>query len=297
MKVHLVDGTYELFRHYYALPSHVNANGAEVAGVRGVVGSILSLLNAGATHVAVATDHVIESFRNQLWPGYKDSTGVPENLLAQFEPLEEALRALGVAVWAMIEHEADDALAAGAAMAAADPGVEQVLICTPDKDLAQCVDGVRVVQFDRRKRRILDEAAVVQKYGVAPASIPDYLALVGDDADGFPGLPGWGAKSTATVLARYPHIEDIPERARDWKLDVRGAARLAATLVQQRDRALLFRRLATLDRAAPVSGSVAALAWRGPTPEVGAICEGLEAPELARRAEKLAASSRSGPGV
>ncbi len=290
MKVHLVDGTYELFRHYYALPGHVNAMGAEVAGVRGVVASILSLLGAGATHVAVATDHVIESFRNELWPGYKDSTGVPEDLLTQFEPLEEALRALGVAVWAMIEHEADDALAAGAAMAAADSSVEQVLICTPDKDLAQCVDGVRVVQFDRRKRRILDEAAVVQKFGVGPASIPDYLALVGDDADGFPGLPGWGAKSTATVLARYPHIEDIPERAKDWKVNVRGAARLAATLVQQKDRALLFRRLATLDRAAPVSGSVQSFAWSGPDPAFGAICERLDALELAERATKLAAA-------
>ncbi len=297
MKVHLVDGTYELFRHYYALPSHVNETGAEVAGVRGVVASILSLLGAGATHVAVATDHVIESFRNDLWPGYKDSTGVPEDLLSQFEPLEEALRALGVAVWAMVEHEADDALAAGAALAAADPGVEQVLICTPDKDLAQCVDGVRVVQFDRRRRRILDEAAVREKFGVAPGSIPDYLALVGDDADGFPGLPGWGSKSTAAVLARYKHIEEIPERAKDWKVNVRGAARLAVTLAQQKDQALLFRRLATLDRAAPISDSVAALAWTGPAPAFAATCERLDAPELVGRAEKLAASGPRKPAV
>ncbi len=297
MKVHLVDGTYELFRHYYALPGQLNATGAEVAGVRGVVSSMLSLLGAGATHLAVATDHVVESFRNELWPGYKDSTGVPEDLLSQFEPLEEALRALGVAVWAMVEYEADDALAAGAVLAAADPGVEQVLICTPDKDLAQCVDGARVVQFDRRRRHVLDEAAVLEKYGVAPASIPDYLALVGDDADGYPGLPGWGAKSTATVLARYQHIEGIPERAKDWKVNVRGAARLAATLAQQKDRAFLFRRLATLDRAAPVSESVADLAWKGPTSGFAAMSERLDAPELAERAEKLAASSPPGPGV
>jgi 5'-3' exonuclease len=229
VRVHLVDGTYELFRHYYALPSHVNAGGQEVSATRGVVASLLSLLAGGATHVAVATDHKVESFRNELWPDYKDATGIEPELFSQFGLLEDALRALGVPVWAMVEYEADDGLAAGAAMAAADERVEQVLICTPDKDLAQCVEGQRVVQFDRRKRHVSDHDAVVEKFGVPPASIPDYLALMGDSADGFPGLPGWGAKSAATVLARYGHIEEIPERESDWDVSVRGAARLAAT--------------------------------------------------------------------
>lgn len=222
MKIHLVDGTYELFRHYYALPSHLNGDGEEVAATRGVVRSLLSMVRDGATHVAVATDHVVESFRNELWPDYKDGSGIEPDLLAQFEPLEQALRAAGFPVWAMTKYEADDALAAGAAMAAADGRVERVLVCTPDKDLAQCVRGERVVQFDRRKRAVMDESGVVEKFGVGPASIPDYLALVGDSADGFPGLPGWGAKTTATVLARYGHIENIPARAEDWEVKVRA---------------------------------------------------------------------------
>ena len=288
MKVHLVDGTYELFRHYYALPSHVNAGGQEVAATRGVVASLLSLLAGGATHVAVATDHVVESFRNELWPDYKDATGIDPELFSQFGLVEDAVWALGVPVWAMVEYEADDGLAAGASMAAADERVEQVLICTPDKDLAQCVEGKRVVQFDRRKRQVFDHDAVIEKFGVSPASIPDYLALMGDSADGFPGLPGWGAKSASTVLARYGHIEEIPAWESDWDVSVRGAARLAATLREERDRAILFRRLATLVRDARVSATVNELEWTGLTPEFSAMCETLEDSRLASRAEALA---------
>ncbi len=228
MKVHLVDGTYELFRHYYALPSHVNAGGQEVAATRGVVASILSLLAGGATHVAVATDHVVESFRNELWPDYKDATGIEPELFSQFGLVEDAVWALGVPVWAMVEYEADDGLAAGAAMAAADERVGQVLIW---------------------------------------------------------GLSGWGAKSASTVLARYLYIEEIPEREYDWDVSVRGAARLAATLREEKELALLFRRLATLVREAPVSSSVDELEWRGPTPDFAAVCETLEDPRLVARAE------------
>ena len=288
LKVHLLDGTYELFRHYYALPSHANRAGQEVAATRGVLNSVLSLIGAGATHVAVATDHVIESFRNDLWPRYKDGSGVEPELLSQFGTLEDSLRAMGITVWPMVDYEADDALAAGAAMAAADGRVERVLVCTPDKDLAQCVRGDRVVQFDRRQRLLIDENGVIAKFGVPPRSIPDYLALVGDSADGYPGLPGWGAKSTATVLARYGHIEQVPRRAIDWEVEVRGAARLAATLAERYDDALLFRRLATLAVEAPVAASVDELEWLGPAPEFAAVCCALEDEALAARAEALA---------
>ena len=269
MKVHLIDGTYELFRHYYALPGHANDAGQEVAAARGVVASMLSLLEAGATHLAVATDHVIESFRNDLWEDYKDGSGIEPELRSQFELLEDALRTLGVPVWAMVEYEADDALAAGTAIAATDNRVEQVLICTPDKDLAQCVVGYRIVQFDRRNRRIINAEGVKKKFGVLPESIPDYLALVGDSADGYPGLPGWGAKSTATLLGRYKHLEEIPRRAIDWDVSVRSATQLAATLKDQLELAKLFRRIATLAVDAPVSQSVDELEWAGPTPEFG----------------------------
>src|SRR5687767_5874571 len=219
MDIHLIDGTYELFRYYHALPSARDADGVEVAAVRGVVGSVLGMINRGATHVGVATDHVIESFRNGLWPGYKTSAGIEPDLLAQFTLLEEALSAFGFVVWPMVEFEADDALAAAAAVAAADPRVERVIICTPDKDLAQCVRGTRVVQLNRRTRAIMDEAGVVKKFGVQPTSIPDYLALVGDAADGYPGLRGWGAKSAAAVLAKYHHLESIPADWSTWKVN------------------------------------------------------------------------------
>ncbi len=234
MKVYLVDGTYELFRHFFGAPAHRNAAGDEVAAVRGVVGSVLQLLGEGVTHVGVATDHVIESFRNELWPGYKTGDGVDPDLWSQAWPLEDALGALGVFVWPMVDVEADDALASAAAVADEDPSVEQVVICTPDKDLGQCVRGTRVVQLDRRKNVVIDEAGVTSKFGVGPGSIPDYLALVGDSADGFPGLAGWGAKSAAAVLARWRHLEDIPADPADWDVAVRGAPKLASSLLEGR---------------------------------------------------------------
>ena len=291
MIVHLVDGTYELFRYFLSPGAAFDRRGPkELLGVRGVVSSILGMLEGGATHLGVATDHVIESFRNGLWPGYKTGEGMDPLLYAQFEPLEEALSALGVVVWPMVEFEADDALAAAAAIAAADARVEQVVICTPDKDLAQCVRGERVVQLDRRRGEQRDEAGVVKKFGVVPASIPDWLALVGDSADGFPGLPGWGAASAATVLARYGHLEGIPERAVDWDVPVRGAERLAATLAEQGERARLFRTLATLRADAPIGTDVDALRWVGPHPGFAAWAERLGTPALHERAASLAAT-------
>jgi 5'-3' exonuclease len=288
MKVHLVDGTYELFRHYFAMPKHQNSRGEEVGAIRGVLNSVLSLITGGATHVAVATDHIIESFRNELWPDYKDSTGVPADLLSQFHPLEDALNAMGVLVWAMVEYEADDALAAGAMICDADKRVDQVLICTPDKDLAQCVVADRVVQFDRRQRKVINAAGVVQKFGVPPKSIPDYLALVGDAADGYPGIAGWGAKSAAAVLARYEHLESIPPDPSDWKLSIRNADRLASSLREGRDLAYLFRLLATLITTGPVKNSVDDLEWTRPTPTFRATCERLDASDLPGKVNSIA---------
>jgi 5'-3' exonuclease len=263
--VHLIDGTYELFRHYYAVPSARDADGREVGAVRGVVASILGMITAGATHIAVATDHVIESFRNQLWPGYKTGAGIDEDLLAQFTPLEDALTAAGIVVWPMVEFEADDALAAAAAAAARDPRVDRVVICTPDKDLAQSVRGSRIVQMNRRTRIVRDEAGVVARFGVLPESIPDYLALVGDAADGYPGLPGWGAKSAAAVLAKYVHLESIPPDWREWGVNAAKPGALALTLARERDRAFLFRSLATLRTDIELFESVDELQWKGPT--------------------------------
>jgi 5'-3' exonuclease len=265
--VHLIDGTYELFRHYYAMPSAKDRNGREVAAVRGVLGSVLGMINAGATYVGVATDHVIESFRNRLWHGYKTGDGVEPDLLAQFVLLEDALRMMGVTVWPMIELEADDALAAAATIAARDTRVDRVVICTPDKDLAQCVVGTRVVQLNRRTRVVIDEAGVIAKFGVPPTSIPDYLALVGDAADGYPGLKGWGAKSTAAVLRKFGHIDAIPDDWRTWGVNATNPAALATTLARERDRARLFRQLATLRTDAPLFDSVDELRWNGPSPD------------------------------
>jgi 5'-3' exonuclease len=290
MKVHLVDGTYELFRHFFGAPPHRNAAGNEVAAVRGVVASVLQLLSDGATHVGVATDHVIESFRNELWPGYKTGEGVDPDLWSQAWPLEAALIALGVVVWPMVELEADDALASAAVVADDDPAVEQVIICTPDKDLGQCVSGTRVVQLDRRKDLLIDADGVVEKFGVGPASIPDYLALVGDSADGFPGLAGWGAKSASSVLARWEHLELIPADPTGWEVSVRGAAKLATTLRENREHALLFKELATLRVERSLLGAAEDLRWRGPTADFAAVCDGLDASGMAARAEKLAAS-------
>lgn len=277
MDVHLVDGTYELFRHYYALPSARDADGREVAAVRGVLASVLGMMKGGATHVAVATDHVIESFRNELWPGYKTGEGIEPDLWAQFPLLEEVLSSAGIVVWPMVEFEADDALAAGAAAAARDARVEQVILCTPDKDLAQCVRGTRIVQLNRRTGVTIDEAGVVQKFGVLPASIPDYLALVGDSADGYPGLKGWGAKSSAAVLAKFLHIESIPLDSREWHVNAANAGALADTLARERERALLFRTLATLRTDIPLFDNVDQLRWSGPTPEFAAIAARLDA--------------------
>jgi 5'-3' exonuclease len=265
LHVHLIDGTYELFRHFYAVPSARDENGHEIGAVRGVVGSVLGMINRGATHVAVATDHVIESFRNRLWPGYKTGAGIDPDLLAQFVPLEEALQALGVAVWPMVEYEADDALAAAAVKAAADARVDRVVICTPDKDLAQCVRGTRIVQHNRRTNVQIDEDGVVRKFGVRPQSIPDYLALVGDAADGYPGLTGWGARSSSAVLFRYGRLESIPDDWRTWGVNAASPAALSATLARDRERAYLFRDLATLRTEIPLFEDVEDLRWSGPT--------------------------------
>jgi len=288
VNVHLIDGTYELFRHYFVVPSARDTDGREVGAVRGVLNSILSLLGDGATHVAVATDHVVESFRNELWRGYKTGEGIEPDLLAQFHPLEEALTAMGVVVMPMVEFEADDGLAAGAAKAAADARVERVFICTPDKDLAQAVVGTRIVQLDRRAGLVRDERGVIEKFGVPPASIPDYLALTGDTADGYPGLPGWGPKSASTVLARYGHLEAIPGRAADWTVSVRGAAKLAQVLAEYRPQAFIFRQLATLRTDAPSFGSVDELRWTGPTTGFDGLAARLGSKSLLPRAKAMA---------
>ena len=289
MKVHLVDGTYELFRYFFAVPSHLDAKGKEAGALRGVLGTILSLLESGATHIGVATDHVVESFRNDLYDGYKSGEGIDPDLFGQFHPMEEALEALGVTVWRMKEFEADDGLASASALAWADPEVEQILLLTPDKDLAQCVQGNRVVMVDRRKNLILDEHGVQEKFGVLPASIPDYLALVGDTADGFPGLRGWGAKSAATILARWILLEEIPDDPEHWEVKVRGAERLATSLREGRQDAALFKDLATLRTSADVGRSPQEWKWTGPRPEFTSLCENLRAGSLAERADRLAA--------
>ena len=287
--VHLIDGTYELFRYFLSPAAAFDRSAPdELRAVRGVVGSMLGMLEGGATHLGVATDHVIESFRNALWAGYKTGEGMDPLLYAQFEPLEEALRALGVVVWPMVEFEADDALAAAAALAAADPRVDQVVVCTPDKDLAQCVRGDRIVQLDRRTREMRNESGVREKFGVLPTSIPDWLALVGDSADGYPGLPGWGARSAATVLARYEHLEHIPKLATEWDVAVRGSMRLATMLTDQRERAFLFRNLATLRADAPIGADVDALRWTGARADFGAWSERLGTSSLHERASQLA---------
>ncbi len=286
--VHLIDGTYELFRHFFAVPSHTTAHGREVGAVRGVAMSMLALLDDGATHIGIATDHVVESFRNELFDGYKTGDGIDPTLAEQFGLLEEVLVAMGFSVWPMIDGEADDALATAASIAAADVHVERVLICTPDKDLAQCVGG-KVRQFDRRAGIVRDAEGVREKFGVDPASIPDYLALVGDTADGFPGLKGWGAKSTATVLARYGHLDAIPHSTTDWDISVRGAAKLVERLIEDFDDAVLFRTLATLrSDSDEVTGNVADWKWNGPTDEFQTICDSIDAPRLCTRAQEAA---------
>ena len=284
MDVYLIDGTYELFRYFFAVPSAKDASGQEIGAVRGVLGSVLGMIEGGTTHLGVATDHVVESFRNDLYPGYKTAEGVDPALLSQFPLLEEALTAMGVLVWPMVEFEADDALASAAARAAGDERVGKVFICTPDKDLSQCVVGTRVVQMDRRKNEVRDEAGVVEKFGVRPESIPDYLAVVGDSADGFPGVKGWGAKGAAGVLSRYPHLEGIPKDWREWDASVRGAGKLAEALFASWDDALLFRRLATLRIDAPVFDAVEELRWKGPGAGFEGFCRRIKAEGIFRRA-------------
>jgi 5'-3' exonuclease len=288
MDVYLIDGTYELFRYFFAVPAAKDVNGQEVGAVRGVLASVLSMIEKGATHLGVATDHVVESFRNDLYPGYKTSEGVAPELLSQFPILEEALQAMGVVVWPMVEFEADDALASSAVKAARDDQVGQVLICTPDKDLGQCVVGTRVVQLDRRREIVRDEGGVIAKFGVKPQSIPDYLAVVGDSADGFPGVSGWGQKAAAMVLSQYLHLEDIPQDWRAWHPSIRKARVLSESLFSAWSDALLFRTLATLRVDVPVFDTVEDLRWKGPRPDFEEHCRRMKSPDLLRRATAAA---------
>ena len=283
MDVHLIDGTYELFRYFFAVPSAKDTNGREVGAVRGVLGSVWSMIADGATHIGVATDQVVESFRNELYPGYKTSEGVPPELLSQFPILEQALQAMGVVVWPMVYYEADDALASAAAQAASDERVRRVFICTPDKDLSQCIVGTRVVQLDRRRETLRDEAGVVAKFGVKPQSIPDYLAVVGDSADGFPGVPGWGLKAASLTLSRYPHLEDIPKEWREWHPSIKKARALSESLFNAWNDALLFRTLATLRLDVPVFETVEDLRWKGPRPNFEEHCRQMKSAALLGR--------------
>jgi 5'-3' exonuclease len=293
VNIHLVDGTYELFRHFFGQPPRAADDGEEIGAARGVILTVMGMLSEGTTHVGVATDHVIESFRNDLWPGYKTGEGIDPQLRAQFPILETALDALGVVLWPMVELEADDALASAAAVATTDPAVEQVIICTPDKDLAQCVSGERVVQLDRRNGTVSNEAGVWAKFGVAPCSIPDWLALVGDSADGFPGLAGWGKKSASVVLAHYGNFDNVPDAVADWdphvRQAVRGATKLAERLAGEREQAELFRVLATLRVDPTLLDTVGSLRWYGPTKDFEEVCRHFRDPALAERAAALAA--------
>jgi 5'-3' exonuclease len=284
MDIYLIDGTYELFRYFYAVPSSTDASGREIGAVRGVLSSVLTMIEGGATHIGVATDHVIESFRNDLYPGYKTGEGVDAALLPQFPILEEALQSMGVLVWPMVEFEADDAVASAAAKATTDKRVRQVVICSPDKDLSQCVVKSRVVQLDRRREVLRDEAGVIAKFGIRPPSIPDYLAVVGDSADGYPGISGWGAKAAACVFLRYAHLENIPKDWRRWDPTVRRACPLAEALFAAWDDALLFRTLATLRVDVKVFRSTDELLWRGPAKDFEGTRERLRAPHLVKRA-------------
>jgi len=288
VRIHLVDGTYELFRAHFGAPEALAPDGTVVGATLGLLRSLLSLLREdGVTHVAVAFDHVIESFRNDLFPGYKTSEGVPQELLDQFPLAERATQALGVVMWPMVEFEADDALATAAARAADDPAVEQVVICSPDKDLAQCVRDTRVVCLDRRQRRVYDETAVVEKFGIAPESIPDWLALVGDDADGIPGVPRWGERSAATLLARYRHLEAIPDDESKWNVAVRGAAALAQSLRAHREEVALYRRLATLRTDVPRLEGTEQLRWRGAArADLEAFCREIGATDVIERVHR-----------
>jgi 5'-3' exonuclease len=287
VKIHLVDGTYELFRSHFGAPSKIAPDGREIGATLGLLRSLHWLASSpGTTHVACAFDHVIESFRNDLYPGYKSSAGVPQELLDQFGPAEEAVAALGLVVWSMVEFEADDALATAVARFRDDPRVDQIVVCTPDKDLAQVIDGQRVVSWDRRRDIVLDADGVVTKYGVRPSSIPDWLALVGDSADGFPGVPGWGAKSAATVLLRYDHLENIPSDPAAWGLPAARAARLAESLAAHADEAILYRQLATLRTDVPLAETLDDLEWKGARQELRDWCATHGDSDLPQRIER-----------
>lgn len=290
MKLHLVDGTYELFRNYYGAPPKKAPDGREVGAALGLLRSLVAMLGQdGVTHVAYSFDHVIESFRNDLYAGYKTGEGIDPDLWNQFQLAEDVVAALGVTVWSMVEFEADDALAAAAARWKDDPAVEQILICSPDKDLTQMVTGSRIVSWDRRRDIILDEAGVLGKFGVRPPSIPDYLALVGDAADGYPGIPGWGAKSSAGVLAKFGHLEDIPVDVRAWGIKGMGpgrAANLSLSLESHREEALLYRRLATLRTDVPLTETLADLEWRGALPRLRSLCAELGDESIPERVGK-----------
>jgi 5'-3' exonuclease len=297
MDLYLIDGTYELFRHFYAVPATADAKGQEIGATRGVLTSILSMIERGATHIAVATDHVVESFRNNLYPGYKTNEGVPQELLSQFPILEDALLGMGVVVWPMIEYEADDALASAAAKAAKDDRVGRVLICTPDKDLSQCVVGTRIIQLDRRRDVLRDEAGVVAKFGVKPRSIPDYLAVVGDSADGFPGLPGWGQKAAALTLSQYSHLEEIPRDWQEWHPSIKRARLLSESLFNGWNDVLLFRTLATLRLDVPVFDTVDDLRWQGPHKSFEECCRQMKAFDLLRRVTSVESTRPQSPNL
>jgi len=291
MKVHLIDGTYELFRHFFAVPSHINSDGQEIAATRGAVGSLLLLVEEGATHIAVATDEVITSFRNELYAPYKTGEGVDPTLLSQFLLFQEVAAAAGFLVWPMVEFEADDAIATAAVIAKSDPQVEQVIICSPDKDLTQCLTPDRkVVQYDRRKQQILDYEAAQKKFNVPPEAIPDYLALVGDSADGIEGVPHWGAKSAATALSRYGRLEDIPDEPGKWDIALRGAPKLAAVLADRKADAQLFKQLTTLRTDVPNLGHPQSWQWQGPRAGFQQVCHSIDAPRLYEKATRLAGS-------
>ena len=288
MRIHLVDGTYELFRHFFGAPSHITSDGKEVGAVRAVANSMLSLIEQGATHIGIATDHVITSFRNELYEGYKDGSEIDPVILSQFLPLEEVLDVLGFTVFPMIEYEADDGLGAAAHKAAQHPEVQQVIICTPDKDLGQCLTSdEKIIQYDRRKQARITYQTVIEKFGVSPESIPDYLGLVGDTADGFPGIKGWGAKSSASLLSHYHHIENIPNDFKEWIPQVRSSQKLSETLNDDYELALLFKLIATIDYDAPTFETVDDLRWSGPKQNYGAFLRSIDGERIIQRLESI----------
>lgn len=288
MRIHLIDGTYELFRHFFGAPPHINSKGQEVGAVRAVASSMLSMVNQGATHIGIATDHVVTSFRNELYDGYKDGSDLDPVILGQFNLLEEVLDSLGFMIFPMVDFEADDGLGAAARKAALNPHVEQVIICTPDKDLGQCLtQDEKIIQYDRRKELRITYETVIEKFGVAPESIPDYLGLVGDTADGFPGIKGWGAKSSATLLSHYHHIENIPNDHMEWAMQVRSSQKLSETLNTDYELALLFKLIATIDYEAPTFEKVSELKWNGPKDNYENILKSIDGDRILQRLDKM----------